>query len=119
MEISQFIPTGFAGNIFWAVLILIAGLWIKFSKDKSRSKSLPALFTIIGVFGTFFGITVGLSEFDVSQIEDSVATLLEGLKFAFVTSVVGIAAAISLRVYNLLYAPAMTLQMKQSWLLKF
>ena len=70
--------------------------------NKSRSKSLPALFTIIGVLGTFVGITLGLADFDVSpnKIEDSVSIPFEGLKFAFVTSIIGILSAIFLRIYN-------------------
>jgi hypothetical protein len=83
-------------------------LFVKFGSDKSRSKSLPALFTIIGVLGTFVGITIGLADFNVNpgEIEESVARLLDGLKFAFVTSIFGIFSAVGIRVYNLFYAPA-------------
>ena len=95
-------------TIITGVVLFIGFLWVKFGKDKSRSKSLPALFTIIGVFGTFFGIAVGLAEFNVNpgEIEQSVGKLLDGLKFAFWTSIIGIFSAIAIRVYNLFYAPA-------------
>ena len=108
MDLSKLIPDGDIGTIVYAVTGFIVFLLFKFGRDKSRSKSLPALFTIIGVFGTFLGIALGLSDFDVNanKIEESVAVLLEGLKFAFTTSIIGIAAAIGLRIWNLLYAPA-------------
>jgi len=101
-------PGGTAGNIIYVVTGLILYLAFKFRKDKARSKSLPAIFTILGVLGTFFGIALGLAEFDVDpdKIEESVALLLEGLKFAFTTSIIGIFAAVFFRIYNLLYAPA-------------
>ena len=72
--------------------MVIVFLLFKFGRDKSRSKSLPALFTIIGVFGTFLGIALGLSDFDVNanKIEESVAVLLEAQFCA--TSIIGIAA---------------------------
>ncbi len=43
----------------------------------------------IGVFGTFYGILLGLYNFDSHNINTSVPLLLEGLKFAFATSVAG------------------------------
>lgn len=55
------------------------------------------LMTTIGVLGTFTGIFIGLLDFDVSNIDSSVPLLLEGLKIAFVTSIVGMAGAIVFR----------------------
>ncbi len=57
----------------------------------------PALLTTIGVLGTFTGIFIGLLDFDVASIDSSVPKLLDGLRIAFVTSIVGMAAAITLR----------------------
>ena len=57
----------------------------------------PALLTTIGVLGTFVGIFWGLIGFNVEKIDESVPRLLEGLKFAFLTSILGILAAIRLR----------------------
>lgn len=52
----------------------------------------PGLMTTFGVLGTFWGIFIGLREFDVTNIDASVPLLLEGLKVAFVTSVLGMGA---------------------------
>ena len=57
-----------------------------------------ALCTTLGVLGTFTGIFLGLLEFDVAEIDRSVPQLLEGLKIAFSTSIVGMSAAVLLRI---------------------
>jgi DNA anti-recombination protein RmuC len=56
----------------------------------------------LGVLGTFTGILIGLLDFDVARIDDSVPQLLAGLKIAFTTSIVGIAAAILFRLVRVL-----------------
>lgn len=62
----------------------------------------PTLLTTLGVFGTFTGILIGLLDFDVNNIDDSVPQLLGGLKIAFITSILGMAAAIILRIVQVL-----------------
>lgn len=52
--------------------------------------AIPGVFTTIGVFGTFVGIFFGLQNFDTNNIPESIPTLLEGLKTAFATSIVGL-----------------------------
>ena len=51
----------------------------------------------LGILGTFTGILIGLLNFNVDEIDKSVPDLLEGLKIAFATSIVGISAAIIFR----------------------
>ena len=53
-----------------------------------------SILTVIGVFGTFLGIYFGLLDFNHKNIEGSIPTLLDGLKHAFLTSLVGIVSAI-------------------------
>lgn len=65
----------------------------------------PNSLATLGVLGTFTGILIGLLDFDVNRIDESVPALLAGLKVAFTTSIVGIAAAIAFRVVRAL-APA-------------
>ncbi|USD31273.1 MULTISPECIES: hypothetical protein [Vibrio] len=50
--------------------------------------------TSLGILGTFAGIVVGLMEFDPTNIDGSIESLLAGLKTAFLTSLVGMAASI-------------------------
>jgi len=52
--------------------------------------SIPSGFTTTGVLGTFLGIYFGLRDFDVNAIQESIPLLLEGLKSAFLTSILGI-----------------------------
>lgn len=60
----------------------------------------PSALTSIGVLGTFFGIFLGLLEFDVSDIDASVPPLLDGLKVAFITSIMGISLAVVFRIFE-------------------
>ena len=57
-------------------------------------ESIPTVFTTLGVLGTFLGIYFGLKEFKVTQITESIPTLLDGLKTAFVTSIWGISLSL-------------------------
>jgi hypothetical protein len=57
----------------------------------------PSIFTTAGIFFTFLGIAEGLYQFDPQKIDASIPVLLNGLKTAFVASVVGVGAALSLK----------------------
>lgn len=81
-------------GVFTAIVIVfITGLFFKGAKRAA----FPSVLTTIGVFGTFFGIFLGLLEFDVDSIDESIETLLEGLKTAFLSSIEGMFAAIVFR----------------------
>ena len=81
--------------------IIVAGgafyvLWQ--SKDwYTHTNTVASILTVIGVFGTFLGIFIGLQAFDIKDIEGSIPDLLDGLKLAFLTSLVGIGSAILLK----------------------
>lgn len=63
-------------------------------------QSYGGIFTGLGILGTFLGLTVGLSRVvipkdnDVEVLKTSIAQLLSGVETAFVTSLVGIGAAL-------------------------
>ncbi|WP_323761867.1 hypothetical protein [Maricaulis sp.] len=95
-------------------LLFMLGLYAqvharKADKDQSKhagfAASMPGLLTTFGVFGTFVGILIGLLGFDVTQVDESVPLLLEGLKTAFWSSVAGMGAAIAFRLLQPLIAP--------------
>jgi len=71
---------------------------IRISKGKNIISyvydSIPTVFTTLGVLGTFVGIFFGLQKFDVDKITDSIPPLLEGMKTAFSTSIVGISLSL-------------------------
>lgn len=82
----QIIVGGFAFGVLWQ------------RKDwHTHTNTVASILTVIGVFGTFLGIFIGLQAFKIENIEASISDLLEGLKLAFLTSLVGIGSAILLK----------------------
>lgn len=51
------------------------------------NKDYKSTIVTIGVLGTFVGILIGLDDFDTKDITNSIPNLLDGLKTAFVTSI--------------------------------
>ncbi len=85
----------------WWILAIFVVLIRPLAKRITGAKFItmtPSSLATLGVLGTFTGILIGLLDFDVSRVDDSVPELLVGLKIAFTTSIVGIAAAITFRV---------------------
>lgn len=62
----------------------------------------PSILTSIGIFGTFFGIALGLSDFDANNVEGSVPQLIEGLKTAFWSSIAGLLGAMTIKMRHVL-----------------
>lgn len=63
--------------------------------------SAPTLLTSIGILGTFVGIIYSLLDFNTSDLDSSIPQLLDGMKIAFLTSVIGMASSIILKVIML------------------
>ena len=82
--------------IAFAIIMLVAIGWFR-KIWYLQVNAVASIVTIIGVLGTFLGIAIGLYQFDTGNIEASVPKLLEGLKIAFVTSILGIAGSIALK----------------------
>ncbi|WP_028492287.1 hypothetical protein [Thioalkalivibrio sp. ALE19] len=86
-------------------LLVLAGLALAgmaLGRMTRLQAAAPALLTTLGILGTFLGVAIGLLDFDAARVEASVPALLEGLKLAFVTSIVGIALAALLRLLQVL-----------------
>jgi len=77
-------------------LMYFAVIWFWKIRDQ-QVNAIASIVTVIGVLGTFVGIAWGLLHFDTGNIESSVPKLLEGLKVAFITSIVGILGSIFLK----------------------
>ena len=86
--------------VFFAIFMLVAVLWFRKIRHQ-QVNAIASIVTVIGVLGTFAGIAWGLLNFDTQNIEASVPLLLEGLKFAFLTSIMGIAGSICLKLSSL------------------
>ena len=79
--------------------LLVAGIYLRLIKKRINKliALLPNIAASLGILGTFVGIYLGLLDFDVSNISDSIPELLEGLKTAFVTSIAGLITSIILK----------------------
>lgn len=64
--------------------------------------SAPTILTSLGILGTFVGISYALLNFDTQNLDLSIPILLDGMKMAFLTSAIGIALSILLKIMMLL-----------------
>lgn len=80
----------------WCMLTIfvVTLIWKKKGKHSTFVQYTPTLLTSLGILGTFAGIIIGLLSFDPDNIDGSIALLLNGLKTAFITSLVGMALSI-------------------------
>ena len=70
--------------------------------NATLAELIPNLLTSLGILGTFMGLSRGLSSLnfaDSAQLVEGIPVLLEGMRFAFGTSVAGISCSI---VFNML-----------------
>lgn len=58
---------------------------------------IPSFIATLGIFGTFLGIFLGLSHFDSNNISASIPELLDGMKIAFFTSLLGMFFSVMLK----------------------
>ena len=79
------------------IIVMLGAIWWFRKILHQQVNAIASIVTVIGVLGTFFGIAIGLYHFDPENIEASVPALLEGLKVAFYSSIVGILVSIFLK----------------------
>ncbi|WP_221898386.1 methyl-accepting chemotaxis protein [Bathymodiolus japonicus methanotrophic gill symbiont] len=88
---------GFITEVFfWLIIVsLLFAIWFrKTGKFPSYVNYSATLLTSLGILGTFIGVVIGLLDFNAEDIDGSIGSLLAGLKTAFITSLVGMAASI-------------------------
>ncbi|WP_368934912.1 MotA/TolQ/ExbB proton channel family protein [Alcaligenes faecalis] len=87
-------------DVFIYIMLILAGLAI-FSGARGKNSFLlehaPTVLVSLGILGTFIGIVIGLLDFNPQDIKNSIEGLLEGLKTAFITSLVGMFLSIALK----------------------
>jgi ABC-type transporter Mla subunit MlaD len=95
------IQNNFVITIFVVIqVVLLIYAWIRLTKRAewhTYTNTWASILTVIGIFGTFLGIFIGLQAFKIENIDGSIPVLLEGLKIAFLTSLIGIFSAIILK----------------------
>ncbi len=77
-----------------------------FSSGRIRHIDFKSSIMSIGIFGTFLGILNGLYGFGTYDVAQSVPRLLEGLKFAFATSVFGMFLSVVLSILQKIFSAA-------------
>ena len=83
---------------FQIIVLLVVAVILGRNKGwYSHTNTAASILTMVGVLGTFIGIYVGLQEFNPGELQGSIEILLNGLKIAFGTSIVGIASALLLK----------------------
>ena len=83
------------------LMVLIAALTVFFHVFRYSNRTAevaPNILTSIGIFGPFLGVALGLWYFDTSDIQGSVPKLMDGLKTAFWSSIVGLLGALTLKI---------------------
>ena len=84
------------------VALIAACLYVANTSDDDLPKrrkwidQLPSIISTLGVLGTFLGITRGLVSFNTATLDTSIPILLDGLKTAFFTSLLGMTGSMIL-----------------------
>lgn len=71
--------------------------------NATLAELIPSLLTSLGILGTFVGMTQGLSGLNVTTTEsmmNGIQNLLNGMQFAFGTSVAGVACSLAFNMLN-------------------
>ena len=90
--------------LFITVIVAFIIYFSPFYFKKSHSKaSIQSIVTSIGILGTFIGIVWGLYLLDFTDLELSIPNLLNGLYISFFTSIAGLAAAVTVKVFPNFY----------------
>ncbi|WP_174870147.1 hypothetical protein [Pectobacterium polaris] len=82
--------------IFIAV-ILAYFIYSNWNFTEKKAHESPGILITIGILATFLGIALGLASFDMNDVENSLPTLINGIKTAFWASVVGVACALIIK----------------------
>mgnify|MGYP003548768949 FL=1 len=77
-----YVLTGFIVGV-----ALVGWIYIRYQKKQGNLvlkrrwiEQIPSLVSTLGVLGTFFGITIGLLDFNSNDLQASIPKLLDGLK---------------------------------------
>jgi hypothetical protein len=83
---------------FFILLILCFAIIFHVRFTDNAAHNGPTILTTLGIFATFCGVALALWQFNTTDIQGSVPSLLNGLKTAFVSSAIGIFWALTLKV---------------------
>lgn len=97
-----------AGIIVGTFFLSLLGLTIfsRISLFGGLANNAPSLLTSLGITFTFMGVLRGLLDFDLNDINVGITQLLEGMKVAFVSSVLGISLSFVFRLLQITIKPS-------------
>lgn len=105
MSIASLIDLPAATQAAIAAIVLLT-FWLAVVRYNILSVTYgPTILTMIGIFGCFIGIAIGLMHFDTANVQGSVPALLDGIKTSFWSSVAGIGGALAIKLRLLLIGP--------------
>ncbi|MBY0407610.1 MAG: hypothetical protein K2Q01_07950 [Rickettsiales bacterium] len=79
------------------VVILLFALYFHIRFTPEVVYKAPSFLTTLGILGTFFGIAVGLLDFDPANVQKSVPMLIDGVKTAVWASACGVFCALTIK----------------------
>lgn len=100
ISLPQLIARSFSGHILEGTVIeLVLFLLFLFMliKNKGLHPQATGVLITVGICFTFYGISMGLADFDSNDIDKNLPVLIEGIKTAFLVSVLGVFFSIILR----------------------
>lgn len=87
--------------VYATISIFLAACIFAWRRSHARFlEHAPGIMTSLGILGTFVGIVIGLLNFDVNAIDHSIRELLDGMKTAFITSLVGMLCSILFKAFD-------------------
>lgn len=95
-------------EITQAFIVVIAVMAVSMAGPFYNNRTVvygPTILTMIGIFGCFLGISLGLMKFNTTDVQGSVPALVDGIKTAFWASVSGVAGALLIKMRLLLLGP--------------
>jgi DNA anti-recombination protein RmuC len=78
-----------------AIIVVTIGFHLRYN-DRDLNYG-PIILTMLGIFGCFLGIAIGLLQFNTENIQASVPSLLNGIKTSFWASIAGIGCALTIK----------------------
>lgn len=101
ITLPKLIFTNLSSHILEGTLIILAffGFFLyQLIKTKTLHPAAGGLLITIGICFTFYGISIGLANFNPDEIDESLPELITGIKTAFLVSVLGVMFSIILRI---------------------
>jgi hypothetical protein len=86
-------------------LIIIVTIFFQIRYNIRDFNCGPIILTMRGILGCFFGIALGLLHFDTTKVQDSVPSLLAGLRTSFWASIAGIIGALTIKAGYQIFGP--------------